>query len=192
MHTQAMFEEDIDDENMTEAELDANTALRFRFIPALQIFLMDMGLNLDQITGLSDEIDTLMSMFKPSDVEYLIAFLTALIPQITTTITLWAQTREHSYYHSSARDAEHRLYKFVAGINNLLELFQIYHRAGRIVDETKLLELHLDLLVTLKTEVCYAWIPKDATHHFSEATTNLDAQQQAVVGSIVFYIKWRN
>lgn len=118
-----------------------------------------MHLRLDKIEALYDEFDTLVRVFKPAEVEYLVVFLTTLIPQITTNIATWAPTH---------RDCSQRLHNFVSGINELFRLLQTYHRAGRVVNETKLLGLHLDMLVTLKTEVCYVWKHRSEPYQYTD------------------------
>ncbi|KAE9972409.1 hypothetical protein BLS_004037 [Venturia inaequalis] len=144
-------QDDEDDREMNEEEKDANDELRYTFATTLRN--LSKSINADEPESLLDEFDFLVSLVKPSQVEYLAAFLEgSLIPSGVTMIN---QSIDSKTLREWSQLCEKILFPFTQGVSDLFKLFETYHRTGKTFDEVKLMELHLNLLVTLKTEMCH-------------------------------------
>lgn len=139
---------DGDEEDMTEGQREANDNLRFEFCPALHTLLRNI--HAEDPSSLLHDFDELVPFITPSEVEYLAAFLTALIPR-GIAILVTNIKRDDLDLHEPI---ETLLCNFALGVSDLFKLLKTYHEAAKKVNNIKVLELHLELLVSLKTEMC--------------------------------------
>ncbi|QDS69487.1 hypothetical protein FKW77_006699 [Venturia effusa] len=193
---------DKDKPEMTDEERTANIKLRATFAPALRNTLRTIGVKEPQ--PFLDEFDHLARLISPSQVEYLVVFLEgSLLPRCVALLYKYIRHKieklrhynemrynEMHYNETSPvrrmsrewRPYERVIVFFTKLFSDLFEEIETYHRAGRTVDEVKIVELHLYFLVTLKTEMvrCHA-------HYTREYENDRTVLTQQALGTIEIY-----